>query len=68
MRRRGSRSSPTIALSVLDIVRKAIAEGTLDDLKRNGFGRWPEWGSGFISEGRWISIVEQSERGVAPSF
>ena len=27
-----------------------------------------EWGSGFISEGRWISIVEQSERGVSPSF
>ena len=44
------------------VVREAIADGTLGDLKRNGFGRWPEWGSGFISEARWIGIVEQSER------
>lgn len=51
-----------------DVVRKAMADGTLDDLKRDGFGRWSAWGSGFISEGRWISIIEQSERGVAPSF
>ena len=51
-----------------DLVRKAMADGTLGDLKRDGFGRWAEWGSGFISEGRWISIVEQSERGVSPSL
>ena len=61
-----------LALGVIresaDIVRKAMADGTLDDLKRDGFGRWSDWGSGFISEGRWIAIVEQSERGVAPSF
>ena len=50
------------------LVRAAMADGTLDDLKRDGFGRWPGWGSGFISEGRWISIVEQSERGAAPRF
>ena len=49
-------------------VREAMADGTLGDLKRDGFGRWSEWGSGFISEGRWISIVEQSERRVSPSF
>ena len=50
------------------VVREAIGNGTLGDLKRDGFGRWPEWGSGFISEGRWISIVEQSERGTVPQF
>ena len=44
------------------LVREAMASGTLDDLKHKGFGRWPEWGSGFISEGRWIDIVAQSEQ------
>lgn len=61
-----------VALGVIQesaaAVRKAMADGTLGDLKRDGFGRWSEWGSGFINEGRWISIVEQSERGVSPSF
>ena len=61
-----------LALGVIndsaDVVRQAMADGTLGDLKRDGFGRWAEWGSGFISEGRWISIVEQSERGSVPKF
>lgn len=30
--------------------------------------RWAEWVPGFISEGRWTSIVEQSERGVSPGL
>lgn len=43
------------------VVRKAVAAGTLEALKRDGFGRWSEWGSGFISEERWIAIVVQSD-------
>lgn len=43
------------------VVRKAVAAGTLEALKRDGFGRWGEWGSGFISEERWIAIVVQSD-------
>lgn len=43
------------------VVREAVAAGTLDALKRDGFGRWAEWGSGFISEERWIAIVVQSD-------
>ena len=43
------------------VVREAVANDALDALKRDGFGRWPEWGSGFISEARWIDIVVQSD-------
>lgn len=43
------------------VVREAVAAGTLDALKRDGFGRWAEWGAGFISEARWIAIVVQSD-------
>ena len=45
------------------VVREAVAAGTLDALKRDGFGRWAEWGAGFISEARWIAIVVQSDGG-----
>ena len=44
------------------MVRKAMADGSLDALRRDGFGRWETWGAGFISEQRWIDIVEASER------
>ena len=43
------------------VVRKAVADGTLEALKQNGFGRWAEWGSGFINEARWIDILVQSD-------
>ena len=43
-------------------VREAVAAGTVDDLKRNGFGRWDEWGAGFINTERWIDIVVASDR------
>lgn len=44
------------------VVRQALANDTLEKLKRDGFGRWPGWGDGFISEPRWIDIVAASER------
>ena len=43
------------------VVREAVANDALDALKRDGFGRWPEWGFGFISEARWIDIIVQSD-------
>ena len=43
-------------------VREAVANDALDALKRDGFGRWSDWGSGFISESRWIDIVVESDR------
>lgn len=43
------------------VIRKAVADGTLEALKRDGFGRWAGWGEGFISEARWIDIVLQSD-------
>ena len=43
------------------IVREALANGTLDALRRDGFGRWEEWGSGFISTERWIAILLESD-------
>ena len=46
-------------------VREAMANGTLDDLKRDGFGQWSDWGWNFITEERWIGIVEQSEQATA---
>ena len=42
-------------------IRQAVADGTLEALKRDGFGRWAGWGEGFISEARWIDIVLQSD-------
>ena len=48
-------------------VREAVAAGTLDALKRDGFGRWAGWGDGFISEARWIDIVVASDAAVAGS-
>ena len=42
-------------------IRKAVADGTLEALKHDGFGRWAGWGEGFISEARWIDIVLQSD-------
>ena len=47
------------------MVREAVANGTIEDLERDGFGRWPEWGSGFISAERWIGIVRQSDAAYA---
>lgn len=44
------------------LVREAAANGTLDDLKRDGFGRWQDWGAGFIDTARWIDIVVDSDR------
>ena len=43
-------------------VRQAMADGEVDALKRDGFGRWQGWGAGFISTERWIDIVVQSDR------
>ena len=43
-------------------VRQAAAAGTVDDLKRDGFGQWDEWGAGFIGTERWIDIVIESDR------
>ncbi|MYE10115.1 MAG: MBL fold metallo-hydrolase [Gammaproteobacteria bacterium] len=43
------------------MVREAVVNGTIDALERDGFGRWEEWGSGFISTERWISIVRESD-------
>ena len=43
------------------MVREAIANGTIEALERDGFGRWEEWGSGFINTERWISIVRESD-------
>ena len=43
------------------MVRAAVAEGALEELKQRGFGRWEDWGSGFISEQRWIDIIAQSD-------
>ena len=42
-------------------VRQAVADNTLPELKRDGFGRWSDWGTGFISEARWIDIIVQSD-------
>lgn len=42
-------------------VRAAQAAGTLDALKRDGFGRWESWGSGFIDTANWIDIVVASD-------
>ena len=44
------------------VVRQAVAADKLDELKRDGFGRWAEWGSGFIDESGWIDIVVQSDQ------
>ena len=43
-------------------VREAVAAGSVDDLKRDGFGQWDEWGAGFIDTERWIDIVIESDR------
>ena len=43
------------------VIRQAVANGTVDDLKRDGFGRWESWGTGFINTARWIDIVVQSD-------
>ena len=43
------------------MVRAAVAEGALEELKQNGFGRWQDWGSGIISEQRWIEIIVESD-------
>ncbi|MYE83690.1 MAG: MBL fold metallo-hydrolase [Gammaproteobacteria bacterium] len=43
------------------MVREAVVNDTIDALERDGFGRWEEWGSGFISTERWISIVRESD-------
>lgn len=43
------------------VVRQAVAEGALEELKQRGFGRWEDWGSGFISEQRWIDIIVQND-------
>ena len=43
-------------------VRQAMADGAVDALKRDGFGRWQDWGTGFISAERWIDIVVQSDQ------
>ena len=44
------------------MVREAAAAGTVDDLKRDGFEQWDEWGAGFINTERWIDIVIESDR------
>ena len=36
-------------------------DGVLIALERDGFGRWEEWGSGFIDTERWISLVRESD-------
>ena len=47
------------------VVRRALANDALDELKREGFGRWTGWGEGFISEERWIDILAASEQASA---
>ena len=42
-------------------VRAAQAAGTLDALKRDGFGRWQSWGTGFIDTATWIDTVVASD-------
>ena len=42
-------------------VLAAQAADTLDALKRDGFGRWESWGSGFIDTATWIDIVVASD-------
>ena len=37
----------------------------LDDLKRDGFGQWSDLRWNFITEARWIGIVEQGEQAAA---
>lgn len=53
------------ALNVIEqsqaMVRAAVAEGALEELKQNGFGRWQDWGSDIISEQRWIEIILESD-------
>lgn len=44
------------------MVRDAVANGTLDALKSEGLGRWPGWGSGFITETRWIDTIVASDQ------
>ena len=55
------RESVSVIRESQAMVRKAVANGTIDALQRDGFGRWEEWGSGFISTERWISIVRESD-------
>ena len=47
------------------MVREAASAGTVDDLKRDGFGQWDEWGAGFINTERWIDIVIESDRALS---
>ena len=55
------RESVSVIRESQEMVREAVANGTIDALERDGFGCWEEWGSGFISTERWISIVRESD-------
>ncbi len=59
------RAYVTVVRESQAMVREAVADGTLGDLERDGFGRWEDWGSGFISAERWIAIVQESDAVVA---
>ena len=49
-------------IATTDAVRSMIAEGkSLDDIKTAGFpAQWKDWGSGFITEERWIETIYNS--------
>ena len=55
------RTYVTVVRESQAMVRDAVADGTIGDLERDGFGQWEDWGSGFISTERWIAIVQESD-------